>query len=188
MRAVATQHAALAQIRASILALLLLWTVAACGTSPAPTTVSGDLPSPTGATTDLSTPSKQPDLSLSVLPANGSAGKLDLALTLRNDGEDPVYLGICGPWQIYPEGDPDRPVWLGICEVDYLGHRVGPRDVFEGTLRAQLDAGTYRARVLTFGDCTLGPPQEVSAEETNYGAFGDCAVTHEVTSAPIIVE
>jgi hypothetical protein len=161
-----------------IVSLLLLLTAAACGVSPAPTSLPADLPTPTGPL----------DLSLSVLPGQASPGKVELALTLANDGEEPVYLAICGPWEVHQEGDPDRPVWLGICEVDYLGHQVAPGAIFSGTLQAELDIGRYRARTWAFGDCTLAPPQEVSAQEINYGAFGDCAVAQEVTSAPIVIE
>ena len=164
--------------RIPVVSFFFLLTVAACGVSPAPTSVPADLPTPSGPL----------NVSLSALPGRTSPGQVELALTLRNDGDQPVYLPICGPWEVYHEGDPGRTVWMGICEVDHLGHEVVPGGVFADTLQVELDAGSYRARIQAYGDCTLGSPQEVSEQETNYGAFADCLVTQEVTSAAIVIE
>jgi hypothetical protein len=125
---------------------------------------------------------------LEVLPGHASPGQVELALTLTNNGDQPVYLPICGPWEVYQEGDPGGTVWMGICEVDHLGHQVDPGAIFADALQMELDAGHYRARVGVYGDCSLGPPVEVSAQEINYGAFADCPVSQDVTSAPIVIE
>lgn len=64
------------------------------------------------------------------------------------------------------EGDPDRPVWFLDNEIDCLVHEVASGAVLTGSLQAELDPGRYRARTRAFGDCSLGQPREVSAEET----------------------
>jgi hypothetical protein len=111
-----------------------------------------------------------------------SSGDGALDLTLTNQSQEPVYLPVCGPWEVVTPDDPDRPVWGVECEIDYLGHQVKPGGVFTDRLSVQLPPGSYGVQTRVYSDCELGEPKEISATETYYGEFGACAHGQEVGS------
>lgn len=102
-------------------------------------------------------------------------GEVTLHLTLTNHITEPIYLPICGPWEVVRPADPDRPVWYTACEIDYLGYRVEPGGVFSDSLTVSLDPGHYQVRTRWHGGCTLGEPKPIGPRETHYGDFDDCA-------------
>jgi hypothetical protein len=110
-----------------------------------------------------------------------------IQLTLKNRDSEPIYLPICGPWQIIRTNAPDRPAWGLVCEIDYLGHKVEAGQTFTGTVRAKLSPGAFQAGVHVYGRCRLGRPQVISAAETTYGEFGACATQQRVLSTPFTV-
>ena len=115
------------------------------------------------------------------------AGEVTVLLALTNHGAGPLYLRICGPWEMVNPADPDRPVWTIECEIDYLGHRVEAGASFTDRLSARLESGAYRVQTLAYSDCMLGKPKRISAHETYYGDFGDCARRQRVASPPFEV-
>lgn len=140
-----------------------------------------------GAPTAQPTPAAadRPDLALI---AYYRASPDQVQLTFTNRGATPVYLPVCGPWEIVSAGDPDRPVWFIACEIDYLGYRVEPGESLVDALGVDLDPGNYQARTSVFGECELGEPKSISPQETYYGEFGACAVQQEVMSPTFIVQ
>jgi hypothetical protein len=116
-----------------------------------------------------------------------TAPEAAILLTLKNRDSEPIYLPICGPWQIIRTNAPDRPAWGLACEIDYLGHKVEAGQTFTGTVRAKLSPGAYQANVRVYGRCHMGQPQVISASETNYGEFGACPAQQRVFSNPFTV-
>ncbi|HYN86902.1 MAG TPA: hypothetical protein VER55_00160 [Ardenticatenaceae bacterium] len=113
--------------------------------------------------------------------------RTQIGLNLTNQGDESVYLPICGPWEVIRPEEPDAPVWFNLCEVDYLGPEVEPGDTFTGTLELELEPGSYQGRIDVYATCTLEEPQIISESETYYGDFQDCIHHVEVLSAPFQV-
>jgi hypothetical protein len=159
-----------------ILALALL----ACGGAPtqAPTT-GPDEPQPDGQLLAISLASDS---------ERYAASNRKIQLTAINNGSEPVYLPICGPWEIVPIEDPERAVWAGICEVDFLGHELLPGEELVDTLKVQLAPGAYQARVWTYGQCNLEEPEVINSMETNYGAFSACDISQQTLSPQFVVK
>lgn len=148
------------------------WTPASTPTSESPQT---SLPSPMEEGKSL-------DVTLATDAGSYPASGAEVHLTLTNNTPQPIYLPICGPWEIIHPGDPDRPTWGVECEIDYLGYKVEPGQVFADRLSLELPPGSYQAQTMVYADCTLGQPKTISARETYYGEFADCASWQGVTS------
>ena len=115
----------------------------------------------------------------------------EIQVGFTNDSPGPVYLAICGPWEIARPGDPDRPVWDILCEIDYLGHRIEAGSMLTSSLsleRTMIEPGTYVVQGYAYADCALGEPYRIDANETNYGKFGDCQTRMPVQSPPFTME
>ena len=149
-----------------------------------------DAPTATPTTEPAAPPAASGPLVVTLTSDAGhySSSEANIRLTASNDGGEPVYLPVCGPWEIIPAGDPDRPAWSLECEIDYLGYELLPGQDLAGDARLQLQPATYRARIRVYGDCTLGEPKEIDASEIYYGEFGDCAIGQEVLSAAFVAE
>jgi hypothetical protein len=157
--------------------VLLLGLQVACG-GPAPTAVPAPQSTPTGPL-NLA-------LSLEAVPAAG--GSTQLSFGVANHGAQDVYLAYCGTWVIYRDEDPEQPAWSLPCDINYLGNRVRPGGTWRDRLTVQLAPGTYHARALAYGDCTLGAPREYSPREVDYGSFDACAVQQEIVSPAFQVQ
>lgn len=147
---------------------------------------------PTATTAPVEQPEMTPTgplgLVLNITAVPGTAGSTELVLTLANHGDKDVYLPICGPWEIYSDGDAEQPSWSLTCATDYLGHRVPSGKDWRDRLVVQLEPGTYHARTEVYGDCTLGPRKEYSPREIDYGDFGACSVQQEAVSPAFEVQ
>jgi hypothetical protein len=143
---------------------------------------------PTAEPTVAHSPSGPLDVALTTDASRYPPAETEIHLILTNNGGMPIYLPVCGPWEIIPVEDPDRPAWSLDCEIDYLGHKVDPGQIFADGLQVNLQQGTYQARIWVYGDCALGEPKEIDANETYYGEFGDCAIAEEAVSAPFAIE
>jgi hypothetical protein len=117
-----------------------------------------------------------------------AAGAVTLHLTLTNQITSPIYLPVCGPWEVIDPHDPERPVWDILCEIDYLGRRVAPGGAFTDSVSASLKPGVYSVRTRWYGDCTLGEPKSIGPGDTYYGEFGDCATRAIVGSHEIVID
>ena len=185
-----------------LLAATLLATLVACqltarptATTPPPATPlstptsSTPASTPTSESPQTSLPSlteegKSPDVTLATDAGSYPASGAEVHVTLTNNTSQPIYLPICGPWEIIHPGDPDRPPWGVECEIDYLGYKVEPGEVFADRLSLDLPPGSYQAQTMFYADCTLGQPKTISARETYYGEFADCASWQGVSSSP----
>jgi hypothetical protein len=144
--------------------------------SPSPTaTIAPALPSPVSGT--------PVDVWLSTDADRYPADGVVLHLTLTNQSQQPVYLPVCGPWEIVRPDDPDRPAWGVACEVDYLGYEVKSGAVFTDQLSVKLPPGSYGVQTRVYSDCQLGEPKRISSRETYYGDFGACARWQQVASS-----
>jgi hypothetical protein len=112
----------------------------------------------------------------------------EIQIRAINNGTEPIYMPICGPWQIVPVQDPERLVWAGICEVDFLGHQLLPGEELVDTLQAELKPGTYQARVRVYGQCSLEEPEPISSSETFYGPFDACRISDLIHSPQFVVQ
>ena len=153
----------------------------ACTATPTPT-VTAVLPA-----SPLATAEEQPEVVLTTDKQIYPAGEVTVLLALTNHGAGPLYLRICGPWEVVNPAEPDRPVWTVACEIDYLGHRVEAGASFTDSLSVRLLPGIYSVQTPAYSDCTLGEPKRISARETYYGNFSDCARRQTVTSPQFAV-
>jgi len=162
----------------SALTLTTLMLVA-CGAAT-PTAEPADEPTATAA-------APLPDLILTTDRALYDRSNAEINLTLANHTDETVYLPICGPWRVVL-ADADTLYWSIECEIDYLGHEIGPGETFVGSLQVSLEPGSYRVQVEVYGDCTLGEPKTISARETYFGEFRACTTRDVVYSDPFATE
>jgi hypothetical protein len=169
--------------------------VIACGT-PRPTPTVEPIAEPSVVPTRIPKPTAEPtatpmppllNVTLSTDSAHYEPSRVAMHLTLINHGDQPVYLPICGPWSIIRTGT-KKLLWFMECEVDYLGHKVDPGQIFADSLSLYLQAGSYEVGTEVYGDCILGEPKSISAKETYYGEFDDCAIWQEIVSESFGVE
>lgn len=165
--------------------------VIACGT-PEPTPTAEPSVVPTRTPKPTAEPTATPmspslNVTLSTDSAHYKPSRVVLHLTLTNHGDQPVYLPICGPWAII-HADTKKLLYATVCETDYLGHKVDPGQSLADSLSLYLQAGSYEVGTKVYGDCILGEPQSISAKETYYGVFDDCAIWQEIVSEPFGVE
>jgi hypothetical protein len=142
---------------------------------------------PTPEPTATPTPTSLLEVTLTTDSDHYGRAEAELQLTVTNHGDGPVYLPICGPWDII-RADSHESVWFIECEIDYLGHEIDPGESFSGSLKPHLDPGSYRARTEIYGECSLGEPKTISARETYYGEFSACTIREEIVSEPFRVE
>ena len=165
--------------------LVVMALVSSCAVVPArrPATVAPAITAPSGP------PGLQ--VSLRTAAATYTTTSDAIQVIFANDSTETVYLAICGPWEIARPGEPDRPVWDILCEIDYLGHKVEPGGVFTRSLsleRMTIEPGAYIVQGNVYADCTLGEPYQIDANETNYGAFGDCMTRVRIESPSFTIE
>ena len=160
--------------------LLSLPVLVACG--GAPTTI------PTAEPAAPPPASGPLNVTLTTDAGSYPSSEAKIRLTAINDGGEPVYLPVCGPWEIIPVDDPAHPAWCCECEIDLLSYELPPGQDMAGDVRLQLRPGAYRARIRVYGDCTLSEPKEIDGNEIYYGEFSDCAIEQEVVSAAFVAE
>jgi hypothetical protein len=138
---------------------------------------------PTEGVSPLPIPSGPLSLTLETDAGSYPASGGEIQITLTNHGDESVYLAICNPLHLV-EADTLDEAWLVLCEIDYLGYKVEPGESLSESMPTQVEPGTYRLQATAYADCTLGEPKPISARETYYGEFHDCAIQQDVVGEP----